>query len=186
MIAGNVQLPHGITARPARPADKAFLTTLHKDSRPELTQLNAEQDFIEMTLELQLKAQTQGYGGQFPNAIYLILEKNGSRIGKLTLDIGPVELRIIDLAFIPKARDKGFGPAIILWVMKAAAQTRKPLVAPTRRDLTGLMTFLRRYGFVEEEQLSDSVYARMIWFPNQAEMHGGADIRPRTAGGGTL
>lgn len=179
MIAGTVQLPHGISARPARSGDKDFLAKLFRDSRDDLHMADANKDYIEMTIDMQLNAQTTGYGNNFPNAVYLVLEKNGSRIGRITLDIGPVELRLVNLDFIRKARNKGYGSSIIQWIMKAAAQTRRPMVMPARRDDFVLTRFLLRYGFVEDKAISDDVTARMIWFPTSDEMNGLSEIKPR-------
>ncbi len=186
MIHGTVDLPHGISARPAGRHDKDFLAKMYKDNRDDLRMADAEKDYIETVIEMQLDAQSGGYGSQFPNAIYLILEKNGSRIGRLTLDVQPVELRLVDLDFIKKAQGKGFGSGILLWLMKAAATTRKPLLVPARRDDFAMGQFLLKYGFVEDETMSDQVFARMSWMPTADEMAGISDIRPREAAGGMV
>lgn len=186
MISGTVALPHGITARPAGRGDKDFLAKMFKENQDEIRMANVEQDYIETVIEMQLDAQQGGYGKQFPNAIYLVLEKNGSRIGRITLDVSPVELRLIDLDFIKKAQGKGFGSAILKWLMKAAAQTKTPLLVPARRDDTAMGRFLMQYGFVEDEAMSDQVYARMSWIPTADEMAGIADIKPRPAVAGTV
>ncbi|WP_262690041.1 GNAT family N-acetyltransferase [Kordiimonas aestuarii] len=186
MIHGNVTLPHGITARPARASDKDFLAKMYRDNRDDLRMADADTDYIEMTIEWQLKAQKGGYGQNFPDAIYLILEKNGTRIGRITLDINPVELRLVDLDFIKKAQGKGFGSSILLWLMKASAQTKKPLLVPARRDDFSMAKFLAKYGFVEDSTMSDQVYARMSWFPTADEMAGLVEIGPRSAAAGTV
>ncbi len=186
MIQGTVPLPHGMSARPAGAADKDFLAKMFRDNRDDLRMADAEKDYIETVIEMQLEAQQGGYGQQFPNAIYLVLEKNGSRIGRITLDIGPVELRLVDLDFIKKAQGKGYGSSILLWLMKAAAQTKRPLLVPARRDDFSMTRFLAKYGFVEDEAMSDSVYSRMSWFPTTDEMNGLADIKPRAAVAGAV
>ncbi len=186
MISGTVALPHGMTARPARASDKDFLAKMFRDNRDDIRMADAETDYIESVIEMQLRAQEGGYGTQFPDAVYMVIEKNGSRIGRVTLDIGKIELRLVDLDFIKKAQGKGFGSSILLWLMKAAAQTRRPLLVPMRRDDFSLGRFLAKYGFVEDESISDQVYARMSWFPTADEMAGIADIRPRAAMAGTV
>ncbi|UTW57841.1 hypothetical protein KFE96_13510 [Kordiimonas sp. SCSIO 12603] len=181
MIQGSVPLPHGMNARPAGRADKDFLAKMYRDNRDDLRMIDADKDYIENVIEMQLDAQINGYGNQFPDAVYLILEKNGSRIGRITLDIGKVEMRLVDLDFIKKAKNKGFGSSILLWLMKAAAQTKRPLLVPARRDDPLMLKFLHKYGFLEDETMSDDVYARMSWFPTADEMVGIADIKPRSA-----
>lgn len=66
--------------------------------------IGGEQDYIESIVEMQFKAQTQGYGDQFPNAMYFIIEKHHEPIGKAIIDFGHNEVRLIDIAFIPQAR----------------------------------------------------------------------------------
>ncbi len=46
--------------------------------------------------------------------------------------------------------------------------------------------FLMKYGFVEDEDMSDQVMARMSWMPTADEMAGITDIRPREAAGGVV
>lgn len=186
MITGNITLPHGISARPATRQDKGFLAKMFKENQNEIRMADAEKDYIETVIEIQLDAQQGGYGEQFPNAIYLVLEKNGSRIGRITLDVSPVELRLVDLDFIKKAQGKGFGSSILLWLMKAAAETKTPLLVPARRDDFSMMRFLTKYGYVEDEAMSDQVYARMSWMPTANEMAGIADIKPRQAVAGAV
>ncbi|WP_129139166.1 GNAT family N-acetyltransferase [Modicisalibacter coralii] len=179
MIEGNVQLARGITARPARPGDKNFLANLYRDKRTDLHHAAVDRDYLETVLDMQLTARTEGYGKNFPDAIDLVLEKAGTRIGHVTLDIGKVELRLIELTFIPQLHNKGYGRTVVQWIMQAAATSRRPLVVPARRDDGGLIRFLLRHGFVEEPSLSDAFRARLIWFPTSAEMNGIAAIRPR-------
>jgi GNAT superfamily N-acetyltransferase len=185
MITGTVNLPHGMVARPARSTDKDFLSKMFRENRDDIRAADAEVDYIESVIEMQLRAQEGGYGAQFPNAVYMVIEKNGTRIGRVTLDIGPVELRLVDLDFIKKAQGKGFGSSIILWRMQTAAKTKRPLLVPTRRDNISLGRFLEKYGFLEDETMSDEVYARMTWFPTADEMSGIASIKPRSASMGT-
>ena len=186
MIEGTVTLPHGITARAARRGDKDFLAELYRANRDDIRMADAETDYLESVIEMQLEAQIGGYGKQFPNAVYLVLEKNGTRIGRVTFDIGNVELRLVDLDFIKKARNKGYGSGIVLWLMQTAAKLRKPALVPARRDNPSLMRFLNKYGYTEDATMSDDIYARMIWFPTTEEMAGIVQIQPRPAVGGTV
>lgn len=82
-----------------------------------------EQDYIESIVEMQFKAQTQGYGDQFPNAMYFIIEKHHEPIGK-----AHNEVRLIDIAFIPQARGQGVGKTVVQSFQSAAAQCGVPLV----------------------------------------------------------
>lgn len=185
MIEGSVVLAHGLSARPARQGDKDFLASLYRANRDDIRLAEGEDEYLENIIEIQLEAQINGYGNQFPNALYLVLEKNGSRIGRVTFDIGSVELRLVDLDFIKKAKNKGFGSSVILWLMQTAAKLKKPALVPVRRDNSLLLRFLHKYGYIEEKSMSDDAFARMIWFPTTEEMAGLTDIKPRPAMAGT-
>ncbi len=186
MINGAVSLPHGIIARPADRSDKDFLAQLYRENREDIRLADGEKDYLENIIEMQLEAQINGYGEQFPEALYLVLEKNGSRIGRVTFDIGAVELRLVDLDFIKKAKNKGYGSAIILWMMQTAAKIRKPTLVPARRDNQLLIKFLHKYGYTEDISMSDDMYARMLWFPTSDEMNGFKEIKPRSPVAGTV
>ncbi len=70
--------------------------------------------------------------------------------------------------------------------MKAAAQTKKPLLVPAHRDDSQMVKFLHKYGFTEDAAMSNDVYTRMSWFPTAEEMNGIVDIKPRLAVMGTV
>ena len=172
MILGNVELPYGMIARPARSGDREFLASMYRANREDLRRAEIAPDYAEMAIEIQLKAQTIGYANAFPNAIYLVIERLQTRMGCLTLDIGTVELRLVNLDFIKPARGQKYRTGIILWLMQAAARTQRPLVVPCRRDKGRLASFLRRYGFRPDPSISDGLYWRMIWVPSAGEMNG--------------
>jgi len=179
VIHGSIALPYGMVVRPARSGDRDFLAKMYRDNREDLRQTDAARDYVAMTIELQLEAQTKGYGNAFPNAIYLVIERLDTRIGCLTLDIGAVEMRLVNLDFIKQARKQKHRSGVILWLMRAAAQTKRPLVVPCRRDNLPFASFLRRYGFRPDPSISDDLYWRMIWYPTADEMSGTCDLRPR-------
>jgi hypothetical protein len=62
---------------------------------------------------MQFKARHGYYQKQFPHAGYQIIEKDGEPIGRLYLDRGPQELRIIDIALLPGQRGTGIGGAVV-------------------------------------------------------------------------
>ena len=77
-----LNIPDGLHVRPSTASDKPFLEKLRHSTRQDLQIIGGEQDYIESIVEMQFKAQTQGYGDQFPNAMYFIIEKHHEPIGK--------------------------------------------------------------------------------------------------------
>jgi ribosomal protein S18 acetylase RimI-like enzyme len=158
-----LELPDGLYIRPSRPSDKVFLEQLFHSTRNDLQLIDGEQDFIESIIEMQFRAQIQGYGDQFPNAMYFIIEKHHEAIGKATLDFGSNEVRLIDLALLPKARGLGFGQAVIQSFQMAAAQVGAPMVLTVEQGNIGAKQLYLRLGFQTES--INSPYELMSWYP---------------------
>jgi GNAT superfamily N-acetyltransferase len=158
-----LDLPHGLGMRPARAADAGFLEALHHSTRNDLRLIDGEPDFIESLVEMQHRAQTVGYGDQFPEAMYFIVEKLGESVGRVVVHFGRAEIRIVDLALIPAARGLGFGAGIIKSMQMAAAQVGAPLTLAVMRFRPKLRQLYASLGFqiAQASPMADL----MVWFP---------------------
>jgi len=165
-----LSLPEGLGIRPSLPSDKAFIENLYRSTRDDLRLFDAELDFIETLIEQQLNAQTVGYGEQFPNAMYFIIEKQHHAIGRFTIDFGSNEVRLVDIAFIPEARGKGFGEGILNALKLAAMQCCVPLTLSVHAGNWRAKQLYLKLGFQTEE--SRPPFERMAWYPNVKEMEG--------------
>lgn len=163
-MQGPWKMPAGIGFRQARDSDRPFLESLYRSTRDDLRLLDAEEDFIEELIEMQYRAMTQGYGDQFPNAMYFIIENQGERIGQVTVDFGPNEVRIVNLAFIPQARGKGYGSHILRGMQVVAANVGAPLALTVRSDNLVAKRLYLNLGFRVEEIVPP--LERMVWLPN--------------------
>lgn len=151
--------------RPARPSDSGFIESLYRSTREDLRLIDAEDDFIETLITMQQLAQTVGYGNLFPNAMTFIVEKQGESIGRVMVDFGHNEVRLIDIAFIPLARGKGYGETVIRNLQLAAAQAKAPLVLTAMKNNPAAKSLYLRLGFQVEE--ATDAYERMAWYPQQ-------------------
>ncbi|MCU7924125.1 MAG: GNAT family N-acetyltransferase [Candidatus Thiodiazotropha sp. (ex Dulcina madagascariensis)] len=158
-----LHLPDGLGIRPARDSDRPFIESLYNTTRNDLRLIDAEADFIESLIEQQQQAQTVGYGDQFPNAMYFIIEKQGERIGRIVIDFGPNEIRIIDVALIPMARGKGYGTGIIRALKHAAGSACSPLVLSVYKSNPAARQLYEQEGFRVEQ--SDQMIDQMAWYP---------------------
>ena len=156
-------LPEGLSLRNAKPTDSPFLERVHKESREDLLLINGERDFIEDIIEMQFRAQNLGYGDNFPNAMYFIVEKHHEPIGKLTIDFGHNEVAIIDVAFIKAARNKGFGEGVIRAVQAVAEKSKAPVTLSVLEMNTRAQQLYLRLGFRPREIYSPHI--RMEWLP---------------------
>lgn len=161
---------NSLTIRPMRSTDKAFVEGLYHSSRDDLRLINAEEDFIETLIEIQQKAQTLGYGDMFPNAMYFIVERQSERIGRIVIDFGEAEVRLIDMVFMPLARGKGYGSEVIKMLQQAAAVNQVPLTLAVLSYNQAAKALYLKLGFYVES--STGMHERLIWYPNQATMMG--------------
>jgi ribosomal protein S18 acetylase RimI-like enzyme len=157
------QPPKGLHIRPSTPADKPFLEKLHRSVREDLQWISGDRELVESIIEMQFVAQTQGYGSQFPNALYFIIEKHHQPIGKATVDFGVNEVRLVDIAFVPEARGHGFGPAIIQSFQTAAAQTGAPMTLTVDSHNVSAKNVYLQLGFQTESVTPP--YEFMVWYP---------------------
>lgn len=163
MLPGNTSTTDALALRPARDSDAGFLEELHRTTRDDLLQIDGEQDMIEGIIEMQRRAQNEGYGARFPNAMQLIVEKHGERIGRAVIDFGENEVRVIDIAFIRAARGKGFGTIIMRQFQAAATQVRAPLTIAVLRENVNALRFYAALGFSPESQ--DTLRLYLVWHP---------------------
>jgi ribosomal protein S18 acetylase RimI-like enzyme len=104
----------GLMLRPECADDRPFLADLYASTRmEELAQTGwpetAKRDFLDQ----QFTAQHAHYMRHYPGAEWLIVEREEAAIGRLYFAHWTRECRIIDIAFIPDARNKGFGSAVL-------------------------------------------------------------------------
>lgn len=169
MKPSHISLPAGLALRPSRPSDQPFFDSLYRTTREDLLLIDAEDDFIEALIDMQHQAQTSGCGDMFPNAMYFVVEYHGERIGRLVLDFGPVEARVVDISLIPAARGKGLRLQVLRAVQAVAAQAMTPVTLISRYDnLHAKQRYLQMGFVVEEVQLP---FERLTWYPPAG--HGG-------------
>ncbi len=166
----NLNLPDGLYMRPARDSDKSFIETLYKSTRDDLRMADADTEYIEEIIEIQHRAQTQGYGDKFPNAMYFIIEKHTERVGRVVVDFGPNEIRIVDIALIPAAQNHGFGKGVVQSLQAASASTRVPLLLAVEHINVGARRLYASLGFQLEER--SDLYDLLIWHPTSPILKG--------------
>ncbi len=163
MLTGGLQLPAGLSMRPARPSDQGFIENLFNSTRDDLRLIDAETNFIEEIIDLQYHAQTVGYGEMYPNALYFIVEMHQERVGRVIVDFGSDYVDVVDISFIRPARDKGYVTGVVHALQMAAVKVRAPLYATI-----GLSNIALRQTYVSLGFASESVAGlaeRLVWLP---------------------
>lgn len=172
MISGGMKFQGGFGLRPMNASDNAFIESLYRSTRDDLRMLDAEEDFIEEIIGMQRHAQTEGYGDMFPNAMYFIAEYHNESVGRVVLDFGPNEVRVVDIALIPAARGKGYGSQVLQAVQAAAGKVMAPVTLTVRADNLGAKQLYARLGFVVDA--AQIPYERMVWYPSASGTYSAA------------
>jgi GNAT superfamily N-acetyltransferase len=153
----------GLVVRPSRATDGPFLQSLYQTARPDLQWIDGEQEQVQQVVAQQFQVQELGMGDNYPNAMHYVVEKLGTAIGALSTDFGANEIRVLYLAFIPKARGQGFGRVVLQGVQKAAQQIRCPVATVVWTSNPHARRHYLALGFAVEE--SNPAAERLVWYP---------------------
>ncbi|HEX8126083.1 MAG TPA: GNAT family N-acetyltransferase [Allosphingosinicella sp.] len=157
----------GIAYRPASDEDLGFLALVYASTRLEEVArtgwpLEAQRRF----LAHQFDAQHRHYRQNYPAAEWLVIEREGTGIGRLYIEEWPDQIRLIDIALLPDHRGGGSGSAILSDLMTMAAAAGKPLTIHVEKN-NPAMRLYRRLGFEPIDE--HGVYDLMEWKPCSAE-----------------
>lgn len=146
-----------ITLRPATPTDRDFLLKVYTDSRADelaATQWTPEQ--IQTFCQSQFEAQDAHYRQHYPTCEFLIIEKNGTPIGRLYIDRRPEEIRVVDIALRSTERGQGVGTHLMQSILDEAAAKGLPVQIHVERANPARHLY-DRLGFrtVEEGEVYD-------------------------------
>jgi ribosomal protein S18 acetylase RimI-like enzyme len=153
----------GLAFRPATDADLPFLSGLYASTRiEELAATFWTDEQKAAFLDMQFRAQHAHYIKHYPEADWLVVERAGEDIGRLYVERGPSQHRIIDIAFQPAHRGKGFGTALLSELIEEAADIGKAVSIHVEKNNPARQLYLR-LGFAVAED--HGLYDLMIRSP---------------------
>lgn len=163
---------HGIAYRPMADEDLPFVADLYASTRAEeVAQTGWPAAQQAAFLAQQHRAQHLHYRNVFPDAEWLIVERDGEPIGRLYLDETGDRVMLIDISLVPAARGAGLGGAILADLMAAAGAAGKWVSLHVER-LNPARRLYVRHGFT---LVSDKgIYLEMEWRPAAAAGAAGA------------
>ena len=144
--------------RPVTPADEPFLRALFADERAaEFLGMGLSGAMLAMLIDLQFRAQRSGYRQTCPEAEYLVIQRAGAAVGRLTVaalaDQAGSTLHILDLALLRSARGHGIGTDLITSLERAARAAGARQLALSVLDANqGAIRLYERLGFVAIER----------------------------------
>jgi GNAT superfamily N-acetyltransferase len=161
------RLPESIRFRKAVDADLPFLFTLYASTREdELAQVDWSEEQITAFLRMQFEAQHLFYHEQFPDAEYLVVQQYDIDIGRIYLHRRADELRLIDIALLPRAQNQGLGGKLLKDLLDDAQASALPVRIHVESYNPAMHLYLR-LGFQQVED--QGVYQLMEWWPKGME-----------------
>lgn len=102
------------TLRPIQSTDLDTLFAIYASTRvEELAQTNWDDRQKEAFLRMQFEAQHAFYQEQYVDAAFSIIEQHDEPIGRLYVRRLPTETRIVDIALLPRWRNRGIATAYL-------------------------------------------------------------------------
>ena len=154
-------MAEAITLRSVSSADEAFLREVYSSTRTEeLAQVPWDHEQKAAFLRMQFEAQDRYYHEVYPNGAFDVILIEGEPAGRLYVNRGPDEVRIIDIAMLPSYRNRRIGTHLIGALQAEAALARKPLRIHVER-FNPAMRLYERLGF---QPIADrGVYLFLEW-----------------------
>ena len=152
-----------IGVRPEEAQDEAFLCEVFASTREaELAGLGWDESRRNTFLKMQFQAMRQGYRAMFPNAEFLIVLNEQTRIGRWVIDRGEEAWRVVDLALLPEWRGRGIGTGLLRGLVEQAQEEK---VCVRLQVLTGspAVRLYERLGFGRCSE--EGPYLHMEWRP---------------------
>jgi ribosomal protein S18 acetylase RimI-like enzyme len=144
-------LPAGWHIRGRTHSDLPFLSRLYASTRQD------EMRLVDWTgaqkaafLQDQFEKQHRHYLEHYPRAQWLVIEREGTPVGRIYLERTSAEIRLMDVALLPAVRGQGVGSALMHALLAAGDQAGLP-VSLHVEPFNPAMRLYRRLGFDDVE-----------------------------------
>jgi ribosomal protein S18 acetylase RimI-like enzyme len=154
--------------RPVTAADRAFLLDLYASTREaELDLVDWDDATRRSFVEMQFEAQDRHYRTNYDNTTYDVVIVDGECAGRLYVGRWAEEIRIVDIALVPRFRGRGIGQRLLEALMLEADTAGKPLTIHVERENPALRLY-RRLGFTVTRELDVYLFMTRQSQPNTA------------------
>lgn len=152
MISKEQNIHQKLSLRPTESADEAFLETLYADTRrDELAILNWSREQENAFFKMQFEMQTRAYRMQFPDAAHYIVEFDAKPAGRLIVERGDREIKLIDISLLSEFRNRGAGAFLLEKLKAEAAEGEKTVFLLVLKTNESAKRFYERLGFTVVE-----------------------------------
>lgn len=168
---GVADLPNGIRLRMTRSADAVLERNLHDSSRNDLQLIDGDREFIRSVMDFQYQAKNVGHGDSYPDAHYYMIEKAGDVVGRLVIDFGHNEVRVVDITVLPAWHGQGIGQTVIQAMQKVAGSLRLPVVLTALLNNQPALSLYRKLGFrLDPDNRPGDIRLLLRWEPDAESM----------------
>jgi ribosomal protein S18 acetylase RimI-like enzyme len=153
-----------VTFRPCTPDDVPFLRHLYGTTREEEMRIvpwTEEQKTA--FLDMQFRAQKTHYEDVYPDCEFLMIELEGTAIGRLYIDRGADDIRITDIALLPEFRGRGIGRMLLEEILEEGRANNKAVTIHVEH-FNPARHLYDRLGFRHID--TNGVYHLMEWRPD--------------------
>ncbi|SMC29659.1 Ribosomal protein S18 acetylase RimI [Andreprevotia lacus DSM 23236] len=133
----------GLALRPVTDNDRELLIRIYRSTREEeLRPTGWSDEQKTQFIAMQFQAQHQAYSA-YANAEFLIVEHDGTPVGRIYLQHKQTVLHIIDLSLLPAARNLGMGTALLQACFASGASSGKAVHIHVEKFNPALQLYLR-------------------------------------------
>lgn len=154
-------MPEPWALRDVCAADQDFLDELYFSSREDLHQALADTRMLRQLVAVQHQVQQAGIRRDYPRAEHLVLLCRGQPVGRVVLDIGPADIRLVDMAVAPSARRSGAARAVVRAVQARAAAAGLGVSLAVAASNAAARALYQGAGFQVSSR--DLVFEQMAW-----------------------
>jgi RimJ/RimL family protein N-acetyltransferase len=152
-----------VTFRPVEADDDEFLLKVYTSSREyEMSLIPLSDEQKQAFLKMQITAQQNHYRAYYPDAQHLIILLGGEPVGRIYVNRGDREIRILDVTLLIERRNAGIGTPIIKSLMEEASQAGKSVSIYVENYNRSARLF-ERLGFTVAER--DDFNTLFAWRP---------------------
>ena len=153
----------GLSLRDERPEDEPFLIALYASTREaELARVPWTEAQKAEFLRSQFALQRAHYRTHYHDADFCIIEAEERPIGRLYVQRGAKEIRLMDIALLPNWRGRGIGGACLRAVLREAQAANLPVTLHVEPGNPARRLYLRA-GFRRVAELG--FYQQLVWLP---------------------
>lgn len=164
-------LPGTLRLRAVDETDSEFLEELYFSRRADLQQITGDAQFVRQIIKMQQQMQTVGIRNNFPMAKYLLLEDGSMRIGRLVVDVGTSDVRLVDIALLPEVQGRGTGKQVLQAMQEDALSRGLSMSLAVEKNNLRARTLYLSAGFHVHSE--DSMFEQLHWHPESKRLADG-------------